>query len=262
MKARAVTLVGVFASHRWLALAALLFGTGLAATFFGRAAMVGMSGMPMPGGWTMSMLWMRLPGQSWAGAAARFMAMWAAMLPPMMLPALLPALARHRRVFAGHYGAAQLDVLTAQAAAGYFAVWLVQGGVVYALGTALAAIAMRDPVLAARAPSIAALMLIGAGVVQWSRRKAQLLGSCHTLSATGDAAWRAGARLGWHCSVCSVGLTAALLIAGIMDLRVMALVTVMISAERLTPRGVVVARVIGVALIASGCGLYVVATAF
>ncbi len=28
--------------------------------------------MPMPGGWTMSMAWMRMPGQTWAGAMASF----------------------------------------------------------------------------------------------------------------------------------------------------------------------------------------------
>ncbi len=259
MNARALTLAGAFAAHRWLAVGALLFGAGVAATLAGSTAMAGMGGMAMPGGWTMSMLWMRMPGQSWAGTAAGFMAMWAAMLPPMMLPALLPALARYRRVLAGRSSTARLDVLTAQAAAGYFAVWLAQGGVVYALGTALAAAAMRDPVLAAHAPLAASLLLIGAGVVQWSRWKAHRLGCCHTLAAHGGAAWRAGARLGWECSTCCAGLTAVLLVAGIMDLRAMALVTVAISAERLAPRGAGVARAIGVALIALGCGFYVIA---
>ena len=41
--------------------------------------------MPMPGGWTMSMTWMRVPGQTWAGAAS-FLAMWIAMMVAMMLP--------------------------------------------------------------------------------------------------------------------------------------------------------------------------------
>src|ERR1700737_3393782 len=30
-------------------------------------------GMPMPGGWTMCMAWMRMPGQTWPGSAASFM---------------------------------------------------------------------------------------------------------------------------------------------------------------------------------------------
>jgi hypothetical protein len=32
--------------------------------------MSAMGEMAMPGGWTMSTAWMRMPGQTWAGAAA------------------------------------------------------------------------------------------------------------------------------------------------------------------------------------------------
>jgi hypothetical protein len=38
-----------------------------------------MGEMPMPGGWTMSMAWMRMPrqtsGQTWPGVAASFLGM-------------------------------------------------------------------------------------------------------------------------------------------------------------------------------------------
>jgi len=44
--------------------------------------------MTMPGGWMMSMAWMRLPGQSWPGAAASFLGMWIVMMVAMMLPSL------------------------------------------------------------------------------------------------------------------------------------------------------------------------------
>ena len=53
--------------------------------------------MPMPGGWTMSMAWMRMPGQSWPAAAMMFASMWIAMMVPMMLPSLVPMLRRYRR---------------------------------------------------------------------------------------------------------------------------------------------------------------------
>ena len=46
-------------------------------------------------------------------------------------------------------------------------------------------------------------------------------------------ALRAGARLGLECAYCCAALTAALLVAGVMDLLAMALVTFAISAERL-----------------------------
>jgi hypothetical protein len=42
---------------------ALLFAASAAATIVWCASMSAMGGMPMPGGWTMSMAWMRMPGQ-------------------------------------------------------------------------------------------------------------------------------------------------------------------------------------------------------
>jgi predicted metal-binding membrane protein len=59
-------------------------------------------------------------------------------------------------------------------------------------------------------------------------------------------------RLGFHCSCCSAGLTAILLVMGVMDLRVMAVVTTAITAERIAPAGERVARAIGVMVIGAG----------
>jgi predicted metal-binding membrane protein len=81
--------------------------------------MSAMGGMPMPDGWTMSMAWMRMPGQTWPGAAASFLGMWVVMMVAMMLLPLLPVLARFRR-----------NGLAALAGAGYFSVWALFGAVV------------------------------------------------------------------------------------------------------------------------------------
>ena len=53
---------------------ALAFAASVAGTVYFFRSMSG--GMEMPGGWTMSMTWMRMPGQSCAGAAASFISMW------------------------------------------------------------------------------------------------------------------------------------------------------------------------------------------
>ena len=70
--------------------AALVFIASVALTIAWCASMSAMGGMPMPGGWTMSMAWMRMPGQTWPGAAASFLGMWVVMMVAMMLPSLLP----------------------------------------------------------------------------------------------------------------------------------------------------------------------------
>jgi hypothetical protein len=54
---------------------ALLFAASAVGTIVWCASMSAMGEMPMPGGWTMSMAWMRMPGQTWPGAAASFLGM-------------------------------------------------------------------------------------------------------------------------------------------------------------------------------------------
>src|SRR4051812_12633661 len=98
-------------------------------------------GMRMAGGWTMSMMWMRMAGESLFVAGAVFAAMWLAMKIAMMLPSSLPMLIVYRRAAAFRedaHGARNTAIL----AAGYFTVWLAFGIVAYAMGATLAAITM------------------------------------------------------------------------------------------------------------------------
>src|SRR5215203_2089912 len=82
----------------FLGVSTLLFAVSATMTIGWCASMSAMGTMPMPGGWAMSMPWMRMPGQTWPGAAASFLAMWAVMMVAMMLPSLVPVLRRYRRV--------------------------------------------------------------------------------------------------------------------------------------------------------------------
>src|SRR5438876_856246 len=83
-------------SARAYSVAVAVFGGTAAFTLWFARSMA--ATMPMPGGWRMSMMWMRMPGQSWTAAAALFVAMWAAMMVAMMLPSTLPMLLLYRRV--------------------------------------------------------------------------------------------------------------------------------------------------------------------
>ena len=76
-----------------------------------------MSGMPMPGGWTMSMAWMRMPGQTWLEFAVSFLGMWVVMMVAMMLPSLIPRLRQYRHAI-GEADAARGAALTALVSAG------------------------------------------------------------------------------------------------------------------------------------------------
>ena len=59
--------------HAFFGVSALLFVASTAVTLVWCASMSAMGEMPMPGGWTMSMAWMRMPGQTWPGIAASFL---------------------------------------------------------------------------------------------------------------------------------------------------------------------------------------------
>ena len=85
------------ASERaFFGVSALLFAASAAGTIVWCASMSAMGEMPMPGDWTMSMAWMPACGQTWPGAAASFIGMWAVMMVAMMLPSLVPMLWRYR----------------------------------------------------------------------------------------------------------------------------------------------------------------------
>ena len=102
------------ASQRaFFGVAALLFAASAAATIVWCASMSAMSQMPMPGGWTMSMAWMRMPGQTWPGAAASFLGMWVVMMVAMMLPSFVRMLWRYRQAV-GRTGETRLGRLTAR----------------------------------------------------------------------------------------------------------------------------------------------------
>jgi predicted metal-binding membrane protein len=248
--------------YTFFSVSALLFAISVAVTIVWCGSMSAMGGMPMPGGWTMSMTWMRMPGQTWPGAAASFLGMWEVMMVAMMLPSLMPMLWRYRQAVDGN-GATRL---TAVAGAAYFFVWTVFGMAAFSLGLSVAAIEMQHPAMARAVPAAAGAVVLIAGAIQLTKWKAQRLACCRnsfardaTLPARTGAAWRHGLRLGLDCGRCCLNLMVIPLVLGVMDLRVMAATTAAITIERLAPAGKRSARAIGVAV--AGAGLLLIGRA-
>lgn len=245
------------------AVAALVFAASAAVTIVWCGSMSGMPGMEMPGGWTMSMAWMRMPGQGWLGYAGSFLAMWAVMMVAMMLPAFTTLLAQYWRALAmTSMDAQQRRALGALMAAGYFAAWVLLGLALLAPGVAFAEIVMRVPAVSRAVPVTSALIVLAAGLSQFTAWKSRQLACCrHSIACGRDvrpnylAAWRHGVKSGARCIACCAGLTAVLLVVGVMDLVAMALVTVAISAERLLPVRSRAPRVVGAALLMLGAAM-------
>jgi predicted metal-binding membrane protein len=249
----------------FLGVSALLFLVAMVVTIVWCASMSAMGRMSMPGGWTMSMVWMRMPGQTWSSAAASFVCMWIVMMVAMMLPSLVPMLARYRHAVE-RTPETRLDLRTAVVGVGYFFVWAVFGMAVFPAGVGLAAIAMQQSALARAVPIGVGVVVLIAGALQFTAWKARHLRCCReapgrgsTLPADAGTAWRHGLRLGLQCCQCCAGLMVILLVIDLMDLRAMAVMGAAITLERLAPAGERVARVIGA--VAIGAGLYLVARA-
>jgi predicted metal-binding membrane protein len=219
-------------------------------------------GMPMSGGWTMSMMWMAMPGQSAAAACAMFIAMWVAMMIAMMLPSAMPMMLVYRRVLAqtGTTSATEATLRTWLMAGGYFAVWAIFGAIVYFLGIAFMNAAMKSDSLSRAVPIFSAVCLIGSGIYQWTPWKSACLNHCrdpisavaHCMHGGRLGAIRMGLHHGTFCALCCWPLMLIQLVLGMMNLIVMAIIALVIALEKMLPRGIAVARLVGAIAIAAG----------
>ena len=215
-------------------------------------------GMPMPGGWAMSMMWMRMPGQTWLTAAAMFMLMWFAMMVAMMLPCLAPMLLSYRRSLR-RMGATQLEMATAAVGLGYVFLWTLVGAIIFPLGVGLVIAEMRWDGLARCVPTAVGTVFVLVGMHQFTKWKSRQLNRCRResgcvsqsrMDATG--AWRHGIAMGVNCATCCFGLMMLLLVGGAMDLGLMAAVTIAITIERLARRPERAARIVGGLVMVAG----------
>lgn len=247
------------APRRAFALGCIVLFVGCAAaTVSAGVSMSAMAALPMRGGWSLSMHWLAMCGRNAPAQMAAWLGMWSTMMVAMMLPAVAPNLWRYRCA-AMHADATHPTALTVCMGVGYLLVWIAMGAVISVLGTTLATGLLERLTLARAAPLAMGAVLMLAGALQCTAWKARQLAHCRHWPANVDIppphlfrAWRAGLRLGCHCVASCAGLTAILLVGGAMDLRVMAVVTSAITAERLSFHGDRVARAIGVLALVAG----------
>jgi predicted metal-binding membrane protein len=236
-----------------LAIAGLCWGL----TLWDSGAMTG--GMPMPGGWTMSMVWMPMAGQSRIGAGAMFGAMWLAMMVAMMLPSSLPMLIMYQRAVKFR-GEPHPDVLMWIMAVGYFLVWTLFGVLAYIAGAAIADAAMSSTSISRVVPLAAGLGLVVGGSYQLTPWKAACLTHCRDpvslIASHLHRGWRGAVALGVHhglfCTGCCWALMVMQLVIGVMNLGAMAAIATVIALEKLVVRGPLIARVVGMAAIGLG----------
>jgi predicted metal-binding membrane protein len=204
--------------------------------------------MEMPGHWTMSMMCMRMRGQTWGSSAISFLLMWLAMMVAMMLPSALPTFLKTGRRWNSFFSMAS----------GYFAMWAVAGIGIYALGVVFAAVAMQSETFSRAVPLLMSAFLFAAGFIQFTRWKMTHLLRCRSTfgCATScpqyESSFQLGCKQGVACCVCCAAPMTIQLALGVMNPLVMIAVAMIIAAEKLLPRPAIVARVVGISTIIAG----------
>jgi predicted metal-binding membrane protein len=212
--------------------------------------------MDMGGGRMMAML----PEWSPAYGLVVFV-MWAVMMVAMMLPSAAPvtllvaSIARKRRE-AG--GTARAN--TPPFVAGYLAVWFAFAAAATLLQWGLDALALLSDTMAVANVVAAGIVLILAGIYQWTPLKEACLRHCRSPLVFLLHHWRDGAvgafisgiRHGAFCFGCCWALMALLFVGGIMNLAWIAGIALLVLIEKTLPSGDWMARATGVVLVGWG----------
>ena len=202
-------------------------------------------------------------GQPWfADEFALVCAMWAVMMVGMMLPSATPMILLYVRV--GRQSAEKGRPLASASwfAAGYLLEWCA-----FALAATLAQwvldrLLLLSPMMASTNPVFGGIVLIAAGLYQWSPLKDACLKQCQSplLFIQNNGGFRAGAkgalmlgaRHGAFCVGCCWALMALLFVLGVMNVVWIAILAVLVLSEKAVVTGRLMPRAAGAVLVAVG----------
>lgn len=186
--------------------------------------------------------------------------MWCGMMVAMMLPSATPmiltfaALSRNRCLQERPY--VSVTIFTA----GYVAIWSAFSALAAFAQWTLHREALLSPVMASTSATLGGLLLLVAGVFQFTPLKRACLTHCRTPLAFIMTRWREGVpgafRMGLEhglfCTGCCWALMGLLFVAGVMNILWIAALSLLVGLEKLLPRGAWLSSAIGVILTAWG----------
>jgi predicted metal-binding membrane protein len=189
-------------------------------------------------------------------------AMWAVMMVGMMTASAAPVMLLFARMHAGR-GAPRAQGAPRVVFAfggGYLLVWIAFSAGAALAQWALHRAAMLSPAMTTSSGRLGGVILIAAGLYQLTPFKGACLTHCRSplgflMSRWRDGmagALRMGIEHGAYCLGCCWALMCILFVVGVMNLVWVATMTIFVLVEKIGPAGALVARVAGVAMIASG----------
>jgi len=207
------------------------------------------------------------PGfRAWTLADFAFIfAMWAVMMVGMMTPSVTPMVLLYALVGRKARIDGKPFAPTGWFFAGYAFVWVLFSIVATICQWLLASLALLNPMMATGSSTVGGLVLIFAGLYQWTPLKEACLRQCQVpiafLSSHGGfrsdpfGALRLGIDHGTYCLGCCWALMALLFVGGVMNIAWIGGIAFLILLEKTVPAGRLVPRISGIILVAAGIWL-------
>jgi predicted metal-binding membrane protein len=249
--------IGALATRERGAILLALLGVTLIAWWYLLAISHDMSGIAMSG-----MPGMAMPmAAPWTPAAfALTFAMWWVMMIGMMVPSAAPMALTFATLNRGKRARGQSFVPTSVFVLGYLIAWGAFSVAATLAQWALDRTALLSPMLAAASPVFGGILVILAGLYQFTPLKQACLRHCRSPFAFVLNHWRdgwtgalrMGMEHGGYCLGCCWVLMALLFVVGVMNLLWVAGIAVFVFAEKLLPGGVWIGRAGGCAMLGFG----------
>lgn len=201
---------------------------------------------------------------AWSSAATALMiVMWIVMMAAMMLPSAIPMVLAYdrmdRRSPAGTEGSTSLFVV------GYVVVWAGFAVAATGLQWVLQDRSLINGMGEATQAWMAGVLLVAAGVIQFTPVKRRSLAACRTPLGFLTTSWRDGPvgalRMGVHhgtlCLKCCWAVMILLFVLGVMNLLWVAALAIFVLLEKLAKQGEVISWAGGILMILWGLGIAV-----
>src|SRR5215210_3507496 len=190
--------------------------------------------------------------------------MWAVMMVAMMTPSAAPMILMFAGVNRRRREQHVSYVPTSVFFMGYLLVWATFGVLATGAQWGFHHISLLSPMMAITSPVVGGVLLMVAGIYQWTPLKHACLSKCRSplgfvLNEWREGRWGAllmGLKHGVYCTGCCWSLMALLLVAGVMNLLWVAAIAGFVLLEKVAPAGDRLGRVAGVVLV--GWGVWMV----
>jgi predicted metal-binding membrane protein len=202
----------------------------------------------------------------WSAVEAGYVfAMWAVMMVGMMTPSAVPMILVHEQVGTQVAARGKPFVATGWFVAGYLLAWFGFALAATAAQWGLDQAALLNPRMAGASRVFGGVVLIVAGLYQWTPPKNICLAQCQspTMFIERHGGFRRdpagavllGLRHGAYCVGCYWALMALLFVGGVMNVLWIAAISAFVLIEKIAPAGRLVSRAAGLGLLVAGAWL-------